>query len=215
MSGAPELEVFFDLTSPWTWLAVHNLVPLAERVGAEIVWRPILVGGVFNAVNQAVYETRAHPVPAKARYYDKDLQDWARLAGLEIHFPPACGHPVNAVLAMRCALAMQARGKLVPFAFAAFGALWAHERDLGDKAVLAPLIAAQGEDPETVFAEAGSDGIKQQLRTNTDELIARGGFGSPTIFVGGSDMYFGNDRLPLIEAALEAAIIRSRGHRAA
>ena len=211
MSGAPEIEVFFDLTSPWTWLAVHNLVPLAERLEAEIVWRPILVGGVFNAVNQAVYATRANPVPAKARYYDKDLQDWARLAGLEIHFPPACGHPVNAVLAMRCALVMQARGKLVPFAFAAFDALWAHERDLADKAVLAPLIAALGADPDQVFAESGSEEIKQQLRTNTDELIARGGFGSPTIFVRRDDMYFGNDRLPLIEAA----IIRSRGHRAA
>ena len=211
MSGAPELELFFDLTSPWTWLGVHNLAPLAERLDAEIVWRPILVGGVFNAVNQAVYETRANPVPAKARYYDKDLQDWARLAGLEIHFPPACGHPVNAVLAMRCALAMQARGKLVPFAFAAFDALWREERDLADRQVLAPLIAAQGEDPDEVFAEAGSDGIKAQLRTNTDELIARGGFGSPTIFVGGDDIYFGNDRLPLVEAA----IIRRRSAQAA
>jgi 2-hydroxychromene-2-carboxylate isomerase len=196
------LELFFDLTSPWTWLGVHNLVPLAERLGAEIIWRPILVGGVFNAVNRAVYEARANPVPAKARYSDKDLQDWARLAGLEIHFPPACGHPVNAVLAMRCAIAMQARGKLVPFAFAAFDALWAHERDLADPEVLAPLIADQGEAPTEVFAEAGSEAVKAQLRTNTDELIARGGFGSPTVFVGGDDMYFGNDRLPLIEAAL-------------
>ncbi|QGN54717.1 2-hydroxychromene-2-carboxylate isomerase [Novosphingobium sp. Gsoil 351] len=205
------IELFFDLTSPWTWLAVHNLVPMAKRHGAEIVWRPILVGGVFNAVNQAIYETRANPVPAKARYMDKDLQDWARLAGLEIHFPPACGHPVNAVLAMRVALAMQARGKLEPFAFAAFDALWAHERDLADPAVLAPLIAAQGEEPEAVFAEARSDPIKAQLRTNTDELIARGGFGSPSMFVNGDDMYFGNDRLPLVEAAL----IRKRSPQAA
>ena len=206
------IELFFDLTSPWTWLGVHNLVPLAERLGVEIVWRPILVGGVFNAVNQAVYETRANPVPAKARYYDKDLQDWARLAGLDIHFPPACGHPVNAVLAMRCALVMQARGKLVPFAFAAFDALWANERDLADPEV---LIADLGEEPTEVFAEAASEPIKAQLRTNTDELIARGGFGSPTMFVGGDDMYFGNDRLHLIEAALEAALIRSQSPRSA
>ena len=196
------IELFFDLTSPWTWLAVHNLVPMAQRHGAEIVWRPILVGGIFNAVNPAIYETRANPVPAKGRYSAKDLDDWARLAGLEIHFPPACGHPVNAVLAMRVALVMQARGKLEPFAFAAFDALWKHERDLADPAVLAPLIAARGEDPEAVFAEAKSNGIKAQLRTNTDELIARGGFGSPTMFVNGDDMYFGNDRLPLVEAAL-------------
>ena len=196
------IELFFDLTSPWTWLAVHNLVPLAKRHGEEIVWRPILVGGLFNTVNPSVYAGRENPVPVKARYSAKDLDDWARLAGLEIHFPPACGHPVNAVLAMRVALVMQARGKLEPFAFAAFDALWKHERDLADPTVLAPLIAAQGEDPQTVFAEAQSDGIKAQLRTNTDELIARGGFGSPSIFVNGDDMYFGNDRLPLVEAAL-------------
>lgn len=202
MTSAPTIELFFDLTSPWTWLAVHNLVPMARRHGAEIVWRPILVGGVFNTVNPGIYVARDNPVPVKARYMDKDLADWARLAGLEIHFPPACGHPVNAVLAMRVALAMQARGKLEPFAFAAFDALWAHERDLADAAVLAPLIAAQGEDPQTVLAEAQSVAIKTQLRTNTDELMARGGFGSPTLFVDGTDMYFGNDRLPLVEAAL-------------
>ena len=202
MKTPPIVELFFDLTSPWTWLAVHNLVPMARRHGAEIVWRPILVGGLFNTVNPTVYERRNNPVPVKDRYMAKDLADWARLAGLEIHFPPACGHPVNAVLAMRTCLALQARGKLEGFAFAAFDALWAHERDLADPAVLRPLIAAQGEEPDLVLAEAASDPVKAQLRTNTDELIARGGFGSPTIFVGPDDMYFGNDRLPLVEAAL-------------
>lgn len=202
MKPVPRIELFFDLTSPWTWLAVHNLVPLARRHGAQIVWRPILVGGLFNTVNPSVYAARENPIPVKARYMDKDFADWARLAGLEIHFPPACGHPVNAVLPMRVALAMQARGKLEPFALAAFEALWARERDLADPAVLAPLIAAQGEDPQAVLAEAQSEAIKTLLRTNTDELIARGGFGSPTMFVDGDDMFFGNDRLPLVEAAL-------------
>jgi len=205
MKTPPIIELFFDLTSPWTWLAVHNLVPMAARHGAEIVWRPILVGGLFNTVNPTVYERRNNPVPVKDRYMAKDLDDWARLAGLEIHFPPACGHPVNAVLAMRVALAMQARGQIEPFAFAAFDALWAHERDLADPDILRPLIAAAGEDPDAVLAEAGSAAVKTQLRTNTDELIARGGFGSPTIFVGPDDMYFGNDRLALVEAALGRA----------
>ncbi len=198
----PALEVYFDCTSPWTWLAVHNLVPLAQRLGAEIVWRPILVGGLFNTVNPSVYEARANPVPVKALYSAKDLADWARLAGLEVHFPPSCGHPVNAVLVMRCCLAMQAQGKLVPFAFAAFDTLWAHERDLADPEVLRPLIAAAGEDPDAIFAAAASPEVKAALRANTEDLIARGGFGSPSIFVHGEDMYFGNDRLPLVEAAL-------------
>lgn len=202
MTGQPpELEVFFDVTSPWTWLAVHSVVPMAERLGVEIAWRPILVGGLFNTVNPSVYAARANPVPVKDAYYAKDLKDWARLAGLTIRFPSP-DHPVNAVLVMRCCLAMQARGKLQPFAFAAFDALWAQWRDLTDVAVLAEFIAAAGEDPDTVLAEAVSPEVKAQLRANTEELIARGGFGSPTLFVGGEDMYFGNDRLPLVEAAL-------------
>ncbi len=197
----PRIELFFDVTSPWTWLGVHNLVPLAARLGEPIAWRPILVGGVFNAANQAVYAARANPVPAKEAYYAKDLQDWARLAGLTIRFPSP-DHPVNAVLVMRCCVAMAARGKVQPFAFAAFDALWAHWRDLTDPDVLARFIADAGEDPATVLAEATGAEVKAALRANTEELVARGGFGSPTIFVDGTDMYFGNDRLVLVEAAL-------------
>ena len=76
VSAPPTLEVFFDVTSPWTWLAVHNLVPLAARHGAEIAWRPILVGGLFNTVNPSVYNSRTNPVPVKERYAAKDLADW-------------------------------------------------------------------------------------------------------------------------------------------
>ncbi|WP_296678438.1 2-hydroxychromene-2-carboxylate isomerase [Novosphingobium sp.] len=197
----PRIELFFDVTSPWTWLGVSNLVPLALRLGEEITWRPILVGGVFNAANQSVYAARANPVPAKEAYYAKDLLDWARLAGLTIRFPSP-DHPVNAVLVMRCCVAMAARGKIQPFAFAAFDALWAHWRDLTDPAVLAAFISAAGEDPDMILAEASSAEVKAGLRANTEELVARGGFGSPTIFVDETDMFFGNDRLPLVEAAL-------------
>lgn len=197
----PRIELFFDVTSPWTWLGVHNLVPMAQRLGETIAWRPILVGGVFNAVNPSVYASRANPVPVKEAYYAKDLLDWARASGLTIRFPSP-DHPVNAVLVMRCAVAMERRGKVQPFAFAAFDALWAHWRDLTDPAVLGEFIAAAGEDPEIVLAEASSAEVKATLRANTEELVARGGFGSPTIFIDRDDMYFGNDRLPLVEAAL-------------
>ena len=79
---APTIEFFFDCSSPWTYLAFHNIQPMATEFGAQIAWRPILVGGIFNTINPSVYASREHPVPAKARYSGKDLQDWARLAGL-------------------------------------------------------------------------------------------------------------------------------------
>ena len=76
------IEFFFDCSSPWTYLAFHNIQPLAKEFGVEIDWRPILVGGIFNTVNPSVYAQRETPVPLKARYMKKDLADWARSAGL-------------------------------------------------------------------------------------------------------------------------------------
>ena len=100
MNGCPVMiEFFFDCSSPWTYLAFHNIQPMAAELGVDIAWRPILVGGVFNAVNPSVYEGREHPVKPKVRYYDKDMQDWAKLYGLRIGHPTV--FPVNSVKAMR------------------------------------------------------------------------------------------------------------------
>src|ERR1700742_1224730 len=94
------IEFFFDCSSPWTYLAFHNIQPLAKEFGVEISWRPILVGGIFNTINPSVYATREHPVPAKLAYQKKDMADWARSAGLTIKMRPTV-FPVNSVKAMR------------------------------------------------------------------------------------------------------------------
>lgn len=192
------IEFFFDVSSPWTWLGFEGVQPLAAELGQEIAWRPILVGGVFNAVNGSVYESRSNPVPAKARYMKKDLADWARLYGLDIRFPPSI-FPVNSVKAMRacCWLGQDC----VPFARAAFRAYWTDDRDIAQDAVLRDVAAAAGVEADAMFVAIARDEAKARLRANTEELIARGGFGSPTLFVG-ADMYFGNDRLPLVRAAV-------------
>lgn len=195
------IEFFFDCSSPWTWLGFESVQTMAEELGAEITWRPILVGGVFNAVNGSVYEGRKNPVPAKARYMLKDLQDWARLQQLSIRFPPTV-FPVNSVKVMRgCCWLEQ---DCVAFARPAFQAYWTEDRDISDDVVIADVAARAGVDVDALFAAIASETVKAQLRYNTDELIARGGFGSPTIFVAGRDMFFGNDRMPLVRAAIEA-----------
>jgi 2-hydroxychromene-2-carboxylate isomerase len=206
MSRPPLLEVFFDCSSPWTYLGFHNIRGVAGRLGVEIAWRPIIVGGVFNEINPAVYEMRANMAPVKQVYTKKDMQDWARHVGVVLNYPPKAGHPVNAVKCMRACLVMQERGKMVEFATAAFRALWVDGEDLKEDAVLAPLIAGVDEDPAEVLAEIATPRIKQALWDNTNELIARGGFGSPTVFVDGDDMYFGNDRILLAEVALKAKL---------
>jgi 2-hydroxychromene-2-carboxylate isomerase len=188
------IDFYFDCSSPWTYLAFHAVQPLAAELGAEIAWKPILVGGVFNAVNQTVYDNRATPNPLKQAYMLKDLADWARLYGLRIVFPPKV-FPVNSVKCMRGALVALDEDKLVPYASAAFEAYWSDDRDIAAKA---------GLERQRFFSCIESEPYKSRLRANTDELIKRGGFGSPTLFVDDS-MFFGNDRLPLLRAALEAA----------
>jgi 2-hydroxychromene-2-carboxylate isomerase len=196
------LEFFFDCSSPWTYLAFSKIEALCAETRAELVWRPILVGGVFNAVNPSVYENRQKPVPLKARYYAKDLRDWSRHYGLAIGQPPV--FPVNSVKAMRGALWANERGALPRYARAVFESYWGDLEDISQDPVLEKIVARVGLPRDEYFAALGDARYKDQLRANTDELMARGGFGSPTMFVDGGDMYFGNDRLELVRAALLA-----------
>ena len=198
------IECFFDISSPWTWLAFRNLRTLAVELGVTVQWRPVLVGGIFNAVNPSVYEFRERGVPAKQAYLKKDLGDWAMQAGLTIHFPPAV-FPVNSVKAMRGCLWLLPQGPqrhMEDFAEAAFRAYWSDDQDISQDAVLAGICQQVGVEAAAFFAGIADPAIKAQLKANVDEVIARGGFGSPTIFVGGDDMYFGNDRLPLVREAV-------------
>jgi 2-hydroxychromene-2-carboxylate isomerase len=204
------IEFFFDCSSPWTWLAFRNLQPMARELGVEVRWRPVLVGGIFNAVNPSVYEFRERGVPAKQAYLKKDLQDWARHDGLTIRFPPAV-FPVNSVKAMRGCLLLEPEDRLVPFAEAVFEAYWTRDLDISQDSVLAELCERVGVEPARFLEGIAQPGIKAALKANTDEVIARGGFGSPTIFVGGDDMYFGNDRLVLVREAVRRRLAAERG----
>ncbi len=197
------LEFFFDCSSPWTYLAFHKIEGLARETKAELVWKPILVGGVFNAVNPSVYEQRANPTPARAAYYGKDLADWARTYGLRIGMPTV--FPVNSVKAMRGAFVAEEHGRLSPYARAVFEAYWGRLEDISQDEVLERIVRGVEIPHEEFFEKIAAPEYKAKLRANTDELIERGGFGSPTMFVNRDDMYFGNDRLVLVRQALTAA----------
>ena len=194
------LEFYFDCSSPWTYLAFTRVHDVVARTKADIIWKPILVGGVFNAVNPDVYERRAKPDPRKSAYYAKDLEDWASYVGISIGQPSV--FPVNSVRAMRGAIVALDDGKLVPFARAVFEAYWGDLEDISQADVLSRIAASVGYDGTEFLQRIEMPEVKARLRANTDELITRGGFGSPTMFVNGHDMYFGNDRLTLVEAAL-------------
>jgi 2-hydroxychromene-2-carboxylate isomerase len=195
-----QVEFFFDCSSPWTYLGFEALVVAAAEDGFGIRWRPFLVGGVFNTVNPSVYEMRSKPVVPKARYFTKDLHDWIRRSGLAIKWTPSI-FPVNSARAMRLCLVAYAAGACEPVARRIFQLYWGEDRDISQADVLAEAAAAGGLDVTAALEQADSPELKARLRANTDELIARGGFGSPTFYVGGADMYFGQDRIVLVREA--------------
>ena len=195
------IDFYFDCSSPWTYLGFVSMQEmLARHDNIDVNYKPILVGGVFNSVNPSVYENRQNPVPAKMKYYGKDLQDWARFVGIEIGSPPV--FPVNSVKAMRGALVALEENKLVPYSLAVFKTYWTDLKDISQPEVLEEIVEAVGMDRDAFFAKIADQHYKDALRDNTEELIKRGGYGSPTFFLNGDDMYFGNDRLQLIEANL-------------
>lgn len=196
-----KLEFYFDCSSPWTYLAFERALKIFEGNDVEIVWKPILVGGVFNAVNRGVYETRADPVPAKLNYQRKDLQDWARVANLKIGQPPV--FPVNSVKAMRGAFYALEHGVLIKYAQAVFKRYWTDLADISQDQELRDIVARVGLDVDEFFTAIATQAYKDRLRDTTDELMRRGGFGSPTMYLDGDDMYFGNDRLELIKAQVD------------
>lgn len=209
----PKLEFFYDCSSAWSYFAFTRIIPMMQALNLPIQWRPILVGGVFNAVNQDVYNNRSKMQTDSSKkrrldHYLKDIQDWATLCGVEATVPP--DHPINSVKVMRGAIYAQEQGLVVPYSRVVFEKYWGGGSvDIVSDRALIDICKAVGLDTDSFFSAINSQHYKDLLRRNTDELIERGGFGSPTIFINGDDMYFGNDRLPLIEYKLKTLLGKS------
>jgi len=190
------LEFFYDFTSPYSYLASTRVEAVAARAGARVRWRPFLLGGVLKATgNRAPIE-----VPAKGKYMLRDLQRWADRLGVPYRFPDV--FPIPSILALRCALAAEAKGKLVPFSHAVFRAAWGEGRDIAQPEVLAAIAGAVGLDGAAIVASAPE--FKQALVAHTQEAVDRGAFGAPALFVG-DELFVGNDRLDFVEEALRKA----------
>lgn len=192
------VEFFFDLSSPWTRIAFHNITGVLDDTQARIVWKPFLVGGVFNAVNPDVYTQRSKVDSPRMQHTFTWLREWAALAGVAMNFP-SVHHPLKSVTAMRfCCVLEEDQDTLYRFCQSAFEACFRDQENLDDQAVLIAIANQCGLDGQALAERAAQEDIKRKLRANTDEAIQRGAFGSPTIFVGGEHLYFGNDQLPLV-----------------
>ena len=194
---AQTVEFFFDFGSPTSYLAYTQLPKLAAEAGAELRWRPMLLGGVFKATGNASPVT----VPAKGRWMHEDMARWARRYGVPLAMNPH--FPINTLTLMRGAVGLQLRqpadfGRYVD---AVYRAMWVEPRNLGDAAVLAATLQQAGFDTEAFAALVGDAEVKARLVAHTEEAVARGVFGAPTVFVG-ERMFFGQDRLDFVREAL-------------
>ena len=198
------IEFYFDCSSPWTYLAFVEILPLSQRQNVEIIWKPILVGGVFNSVNQDVYQFRENPNALKLEYSANDLNLWAKHRDINISKPKI--FPVNSVKAMRgCLFAMQ-QNCLPLFAQKVFDAYWGRGLDISDEAIIMEIAEEAGLSPQDFKHYIYSQEAKDLLMNNSAQLIEKKGFGSPTFFYR-DQMFFGNDRLHLLEEVIRKELI--------
>jgi len=230
------VEFYFDVTSPWTYMAFSRIREVCWRHGAKLVLKPFIVGGVFNVVNKDLYAMRDkmmakavdnNPAPKKRNpkeiYFEQNQTEWADYMGLDIKKLPERfkaltvkglpGHPIKSVEMIRGCIVAMDDGKLEQYAFACFDAYWGTLRDTSDEAVVKQCCIEGGLSitPDQFWERIQDQDVKERLRMYTDEVIHRGGFGSPTIFINAEGfkerMFFGNDNMELIEAN----ILRAQG----
>lgn len=187
---------YFDYASPFSYLASTQIERIAGERGARVDWRPILVGGLFRKVGTANVPLLAMSEPRR-RYQMRDLRHWADHWGVPLAWPSR--FPMNTVAALRLTLAADVPPAL---AHALYRAYWAEDRDLADPAVLADCARSLGLDGEALLARTADPAVKQRLHDLTDEAERAGAFGVPTFAVGG-ELFWGQDRLGFVAAALE------------
>ena len=202
-----EVDVYFDVASPFAYLALTQLAALAAA-GAAARLVPILLGGLFRDVGQVDVPMLAFP-PAKLRYTLREMARWARWWGVPFDMPSK--FPQRAVTAQRLAILAADEGTAAGLRLArALGqAMWAEQRDLEDEATLRAILAAEGF-PEGWLARTTEPALKARLAANTAAAREAGAFGVPTFVVppgggaapGGPLLFWGQDRLELVGRAL-------------
>ncbi len=192
-----QIEFFFDVGSPASYLAWTQLPALAERHGATLVYRPMLLGGVFQATgNQSPAS-----IEAKGNYTRTDFQRFARRYGVTLNHNPY--FPINTLQLMRGAEALRETDQLQPYLTAVFTAMWVDEQDMGQPEVVGKVLAAAAFDPSALMEHLSDPKVKQGLKETTEEAVRRGVFGAPTIFID-DEMFFGQDRMDFIEEKLRS-----------
>lgn len=193
-----QIEFFFDVGSPASYLAFTQLPALAERNGAQIVWKPMLLGGVFHATGNSSPAT----VPAKGEYIRLDFKRFADHYG--VPYQHNSHFPINTMQLMRGAVTLLDTPQFIPYLRAIFSGMWIEGLDMTRPDVVAEVMVRAGFDPQQILQQCSDPLVKDKLKAITTEAVERGVFGAPTFFVGGQ-MFFGQDRLDWVERTLQQA----------
>ncbi|SDS68534.1 2-hydroxychromene-2-carboxylate isomerase [Pseudomonas sp. Z003-0.4C(8344-21)] len=191
------VEFYFDLGSPATYLAYTQLPKICAETDSELRYIPMLLGGVFKATGNA----SPAMIPAKGRYMFQDLDRYAKRYAVPLKFNPH--FPINTLMLMRAVTGIQLHHpeRFQAFIDCLFKALWVEGRSLNEPATVAAVLIEHGFDPQTVMALVNDETVKAALKDNTETAVKRGVFGAPSMFVG-NQLFFGQDRLDFVEAAL-------------
>lgn len=191
------VEFYFDLGSPATYLAYTQLPKICAQTGSQLIYIPMLLGGVFKATGNASPAT----IPAKGRYMFQDLDRYAKRYGVPLKFNPH--FPINTLMLMRAVTGMQLRHpeRFQAFIDCLFIALWIEGRSLNDPATVAAVLTQNGFDPNEVLALTADEEVKAALKDNTEKAVQRGVFGAPSMFID-NQLFFGQDRLDFVLEAL-------------
>ena len=189
------IEFFFDFTCPYAYLASTQVEGIATRTGAPLKWRPMLLGGVFRALDvpQVLFKTLS---PSKAQHNFADMVRWADFWGVPLSMPS--GHPYRSVEALRAVLSLPEELR-PPVIHGLFRAYWVLGLDIAEKSVIEGVLRDCGVPLE--HAGPFDQEVKDALRIETEEAIQRGVFGAPAVFLG-DELYWGQDRLWMVEEAL-------------
>ncbi len=191
------VEFYFDLGSPASYLAWTQLPGICADTGGQLVYRPMLLGGVFKATGNASPAS----IPAKGRYMNLDLQRYAARYQVPLRF--SSHFPINTLPLMRLITGVQMRQpeRFLSVLDCLFPAMWVRGLNLGDPAVVQEVLEADAFDSQALQALVLDEDVKGQLKDVTEQALQRGVFGAPSLFVD-DELFFGQDRLEFVREAL-------------
>lgn len=192
------IEYFYDLSSPYAYLACEEVSRVAEAHGAGVAWRPFFLGGLFKSLESAIVPFN-EASPNKREILRKDMHRWAELRGLPLQWPSI--FPMMTIRPMRVLAQIEGEAHAA-LARHLFRQYWAHDQNIADPQVLHAILNTQGLDADALLAGAELPEVKKKLADNTAEALARGACGAPTFFVGDL-LFWGQDRLELVGRALD------------